>query len=229
MPRYRNLTSKQFSVRSVKGSSSRSTGVGATSKDMTTFKRLLRRFTDIIGFSGPRDRRSRRIVVVIECILNQNARDNGAAVSPSINRPVVNLCQKYEVGILQVPCPEIDTLGFNRSRPPGVSLREAMATDEAHKHCRKISIGVADRLQDYSRQGFKILAVVGGNPESPGCAVHMEEKGLSEDSGTLMRELYDELEKRNLTVPFRGMCDSNLDLLAEDLRWLERVFSNGCG
>lgn len=36
--------------------------------------------------------RSRRMVVVIECILNQNARDQGAARFPAMNTGVVVRC-----------------------------------------------------------------------------------------------------------------------------------------
>ena len=178
-----------------------------------------------IFFHIPKDRRSRRIVVVIECVLNQNARDDGAAVTPAINRAVIDLCQEYEVGILQIPCPEMDVLGFKRNRPPGISIRAALDSVRGRRRCREISIGIANRLQDYSRQGYKILAIIGGNPESPGCAVHPGEHGLTDHSGVLMRELYDELRKRNLMVPFKGVRDSDLGLMESDIRWLKELFS----
>jgi predicted secreted protein len=64
-----------------------------------------------LGFA-PRDRRSRRIVAVIECVLNQNARDAGAASYPALNKAILTLCMRYDVGIVQIPCPEMRFLGL---------------------------------------------------------------------------------------------------------------------
>jgi hypothetical protein len=40
-----------------------------------------------------------------------------------------------------------------------------------------------------------------------------------------MRELQDELGQRNLDVPFRGIRDDDPGMMAEDIKWLEGVFS----
>jgi hypothetical protein len=42
-----------------------------------------------------------------------------------------------------------------------------------------------------------------------------------------MRELQDELRKRNIDLPFRGIRDSDSGMMAEDIKWLEGVFSKG--
>ena len=78
---------------------------------------------------APADCRSRRFVAVIECLLNQNVRDQGAASFPAINAEVLHLCQERAVGLLQLPCPEIAALGCQRNRPPGQTLRQAMETE----------------------------------------------------------------------------------------------------
>jgi predicted secreted protein len=180
-----------------------------------------------MGMGGERDKRSRRVIVVIECILNQNARDDGAAAFPVADWAVLRLCEAYEVGVLQMPCPEMAFLGLPRKRPPGKSLRAALDTDEGRKCCRRISVTIVDRVQEYVRQGYQILAILGGNPDSPGCAVHVGLLGLLPTSGVLMCELQDELRQRTLEVPFRGIRDSDPGMMAEDIRWLEGVFSKG--
>jgi hypothetical protein len=40
-----------------------------------------------------------------------------------------------------------------------------------------------------------------------------------------MRELHDELRHRNIDVPFRGIRDCDPRMMAEDIKWLEGVFS----
>ena len=184
-------------------------------------KKLYERFRLV----NRKDNRSRRLVAVIECILNQNARDAGAANFPAINRSILQLCNEYNVGILQIPCPEIKFLGFNRKRPKGQSIRDALDIPEGRNCCRKISIDIADRIKDYLAQSYQIIAILGGNPESPGCAVHYDGDKLSSSSGILMNELYDEFQKRCIKVPFRGIRDYDSKLLAEDIDWVRRIFS----
>ena len=193
-------------------------------KWLRTIKRKLERQ---FGMTRGDDRRSRRLVAVIECILNQNARDAGAATFPAMNREVLYLCNEYNVGILQMPCPEIGFLGFQRKRPHGKSIKEALDTDEGRKYCREISAGVADRMENYLDQGCQIIAILGGNPKSPGCAVHSDEKGLLPAAGVFMRELQGELRNRGIEIPFRGVCDYDSGMLAQDIEWLEKVFSKG--
>ena len=159
----------------------------------------------------------------IDCIMNQNTRDTGSAVFPSMNWEVIQLCNKYNVGILQMPCPEIAFMGFPRTRPSGTSIRAALDTSNGRSCCRKISIDIADRIEDIIHQNAKLLAVLGGNPESPGCAVHT---GDEEDrpSGVLITELRDELHKRSILVPFRGIRDFDSRLMSKDIHWLEKLF-----
>ncbi len=177
----------------------------------------------------PVDGRGRRIVAVIECLLNQNARDAGAASSAAMTWDLVSLCREHDVGILQMPCPEISCLGLDRARQPGQSIRAVMLTQASRQACARIGVGVADRIETYVRAGYHVLAVLGGNQQSPGCAVHQEGGVLLPPSGVLMLELQAELRRRGLEIPFRGMRDGNADLLAEDLRWLRNVFSDVAG
>jgi predicted secreted protein len=165
------------------------------------------------------------MIAVIECILNQNARDAGAANFPAVSWPILSLCNEYNVGILQMPCPEISILGFERKRKPGQSIRDALDTCEGHDCCRKISIDIADRFESYIEQGYQILSILGGNPKSPGCAIHCENGILLSNSGVFMRELQTELRKRSIEIPFRGIRDSDPEMFAEDIEWVREVLS----
>jgi predicted secreted protein len=177
------------------------------------------------------DQRSFKLVVAIDCILNQNSRDFGAATYPSMNKDVLHLCMKYDVGIFQIPCPEMAFLGLLRERKPGQSIRNALDTKAGREFCRKLSIEMVNRIQDYLKNNNKILAVLGGNPESPGCAIHTEQsnkdtQSLTEESGIFMKEFHKELLKRNIQIPFRGIRDCKAEWIKEDLEWLEQVFAN---
>jgi len=179
-----------------------------------------------------RDHRSGRLVAVIECILNQNARERGAATYPAINQAILQLCLQYDIGLLQIPCPEMKFLGLRRARPAGTTLRACLDTAAGQHCCQAISRELADRLQDYIQNGYQLLAILGGNPDSPGCAVHHErgqqgKERLADHSGILMLALQAELRKRALEVPFVGIRDYRPELLSDDLAGLETLFQDG--
>ena len=188
-------------------------------------KTLYKMLYERIGLTHTIDNRSTRLVAVIECIMNQNARDAGVATFPAINWPILSLCNEYNVGLIQMPCPEISFLGSERKRQPGQSIREALDTCEGRNCCRKISIDIVDRIEDYTNQGYQILSILGGNPKSPGCAIHCEDGNLLPNSGVFMKELQGELNKRCIEIPFKGIRDSDPELFAQDIEWVRKNFS----
>ncbi len=194
-------------------------------KTHSILKKLHKELHKRFALENISDSRGCRFVAVIECILNQNARDVGVANSPAINLPILKLCNEYDVGIVQIPCPEIRFLGFARKRQKGQSIRDALDTPEGRRCCREISIEIADRIQVYIAQGYQLLSVLAGNPESPGCAVHYNGDKLSSISGILIKELFDELNNRHIDVPFKGIRDFNSKLLSEDIEWVRTIFT----
>ena len=62
------------------------------------------------------DGRSRRVVFLAHCLLNQNAISDGTAVYPAAFRELVQFFLEHQVGIVQLPCPELCCLGLDRGR-----------------------------------------------------------------------------------------------------------------
>jgi predicted secreted protein len=167
---------------------------------------------------GRKDVAGRRVVALIECHLNQNARDPGAARYPAVNDALLDLLRGHEVGLLQIPCPEMFCLGLPRERPAGTSIRENLEPGKA----RYLAAQVADRIEEYVRHGRKVVAILGGDIQSPGCAVHVTGSGLDpERSGIFMLALHEVLESRGIDVPFRGIRESDPDTFAADLAWID--------
>ena len=177
------------------------------------------------------DARSRRFVALIECALNQNARDLGAACFPAMNGDLLDLCRAHDVGVLQMPCPEIAALGMRRARKPGQRIREALDTEVGRACCAGLAGDVAARVAVWCDEGYEFLGVLGGNPMSPGCAVHhrdCDEGGvvgdggelateLSNQAGIFMQTLQAEFRRRGLPVRFMAIRDHDPELLAADL------------
>lgn len=175
---------------------------------------------------APADCRSARLVAVIHCILDQNVRDAGAAVFPASNWALLELCRKHGVGLLQMPCPELRCLGMARSRPAGCSLREALDSPQGRASCRQTAQEVAEVIAAHIAAGHRVLAVLGGNMQSPGCAVHQQSSAeIAMRSGIFIQVLAQALRERGLEIPFRGMRDADPQLMAEDLRWLSELFA----
>lgn len=180
-------------------------------------------------FARPKnDQRNGRLVFIIECLLNQNARDLGAAENPAVTREILDILADAGIGMAQIPCPEIACLGFERRRPPNLSIRQALEAPNPTACCQRLAVVTVDRIQCYLDQGYEVCAVLGGNEQSPGCAVHTQAVGetqLSERSGVFMRSLAAELDRRGLSIQFHGVRDADSKLLHEDLRWLrERIY-----
>ena len=163
------------------------------------------------------DCRGGRFVAVIDCIVNQNVRDRGAARFSAMNFPLLALCHETGVAVWQMTCPEIAALGFRRERPPGMTIRQALESDAARQACSELAASVAERLQQQIGEGFELLAVLGGNAASPGCAVHDAGEALAPESGIFMMALQGELRRRGIEVPFHAMRDASPELLDEDI------------
>ena len=65
------------------------------------------------------DGRSRKVVFLAHCLLNQNAISDGTAVYPAAFRELVQFFLEHQVGIVQLPCPELCCLGLDRGNRQG--------------------------------------------------------------------------------------------------------------
>ena len=176
------------------------------------------------------DRRSQKIVVVTHCILNQNARVFGIASHPGMIPEIVEVLKAHNVGVVQMPCPELTYEGLNRWS----HTKEQYATPMFRRHCQQIATSITDQIQEYLKNGFKVYAILGVDG-SPTCGVNRTSMGfrggdvgkatrlkgrLVEGSGVFMEELRAELEKKRVSILMRGVRDERLK---EDVAWLEEA------
>lgn len=196
------------------------------------FEKWIQRAAALIKHRSHDDGRSRRVVAVIECVINQNVRDCGAACAPAVNEAFLALCVRYRAGIIQIPCPEQAALGLDRLRPKGVTLRSAMEAPASRRSCSQIAELIVHRLSEHLNSGNEVLAVFGGNPQSPGCAVHPEDGACAlaygdAQAGILIQELSACLRRQGLSIPIVPMRDSDPALLKHDLARAESLLKAG--
>lgn len=176
------------------------------------------------------DRRGRLIVAAINCAVNHNARARGAARYPGMNDRLVDVLRKHGAGVIQMPCPERVVIDLPRGRGEGIGIREAMETPERLERCRQLASEVIDELQEFREDDCQVVAILGGDVGSPGCAVPAdttteEQRRRGAEWGVFTGMLREELERRGMDIPIRGLRDSAGETLQADLDWLDALLA----
>jgi predicted secreted protein len=177
-----------------------------------------------------KDNRSGTVVVVLNCVINHNARAMGAARCPGINTDLLKVLTDHGAGIIQMPCPERIVIDLPRTRSEGTDIRTAMDTPERLAHCQQLVMGVVAEIKEFLACGYKVPAILGGDVKSPGCAVPADTtdqatRDAGHQWGIFTGMLKTELEKQGLEIPIRGIRDSAEKTLRADLAWLEERLS----
>jgi predicted secreted protein len=145
------------------------------------------------------DKRSRRIVLVAHCVLNQNAKLDGCAHYPGAIEEASEALLREGLGIVQLPCPELVCLGLDRGAEPGAltsvetedtRIARRMGEESSRLACRQLVGSVAHQMEEYRKHGFELVGLVGING-SPSCGVETTwtEGGEVEGPGLFTRML----------------------------------------
>jgi predicted secreted protein len=147
--------------------------------------------------------RSKRLVLLSHCILNQNAVVEPLARRPGALEGIVDICLQAGVGLLQLPCPELIERGPTRPQ----AEREDYDTAEHHALCRRILAPIVEQVRSYQEAGYELVGLIGIG-RSPSCGVRSTHEGgaARPGPGVFMEELLallPELERRAIEVPRR--------------------------
>lgn len=179
------------------------------------------------------DNRSKKIVLVSHCILNQNSISDGTADYPGTNENIVKLLIKSKVGIIQMPCPEVLCLGLDRGDICGVG-REIVVENTRIRHNleKENSIEIINNLvnqivfqiEEYIRNGFSILGIIGIN-RSPSCGINTTSKNNQEvyGEGVFIEILKKQLDKKDISVAMIGIKALEVD---KALISIQRMINN---
>lgn len=104
------------------------------------------------------DSRSKKIVLVAHCILNQNSISDGTADYPGSISEIVEFLFRSNVGIIQMPCPEMLCLGLNRGNIHGAEqsvvventrIRNSLSESSSIKMIRSLVHQLAFQVEEY--------------------------------------------------------------------------------
>lgn len=130
-----------------------------------------------------RDRRSKRVIFLAHCLLNENVRYLGGACHGGAIQEILDQCLELDVGVVQLPCPEQQAWGGVLKRrllsfygsAGSVRYRVGRALFRVmlwytRKVYRRLARETADQIADYAKSGVTVLGIVGVDG-SPSCGV----------------------------------------------------------
>ena len=165
------------------------------------------------------DQRSKRVIFLAHCILNQNAISDGTADYPAAHREVVQAILDAQVGIVQMPCPELCCLGLDRSDPLGAErpivventrIRREMERSEARLWMEELVRQVTGQVLEYRRNGFDVVGIVGMD-RSPCCGVNTtsDENRELTGQGVFIAAVQAAMAGLGIRIPFIGIKTEN--------------------
>jgi len=161
--------------------------------------------------------RGKKVMFVSHALLNQNAMAKGKERAPGVVKEVVELLAEAGVGIVQIPCPELDMFGLDRAP----KTKDALDTKPFRASCRKLACSVLEQVEMYLKKNYNVVGVLGVE-FSPTWAVHQVENGSrnSPGKGIFIEELEDEMRKKRFQVPIIGVNLNNMFSSSEKLQAL---------
>jgi len=156
------------------------------------------------------DGRSKKLVFVAHCMLNQNARDAGTAEFPAMMKPLLDALATMNISVVQLPCPELMVLGLGRARDtsPLETIRERLESAESHVRLGCLIDQIVYQIKEYNAQGFRIIGILGKNG-SPTCGVRTTRHLTLFDApeGVFIRLLRQRLKGEGFDICIKGIDD----------------------
>jgi predicted secreted protein len=161
------------------------------------------------------DKRSKKLLLIAHCVLNQNVKIDRCAYYPGVIKEVTQILIDSNVGLLQMPCPELFCLGLDRQVDPvAVTTVESedtrvaarMREDAARARCADMVRDLVYQLAEYQKNGFELVGVVGING-SPTCGVETTWSNNREEhgAGVFIQMLNEECRRRGICLPMQGL------------------------
>ncbi len=161
------------------------------------------------------DGRSKKVIFIAHCLLNQNSISDGTAIYPAAFKDIIRMFLDADIGIVQMPCPELCCLGLDRGNIHGADspvvqentrIRHEMMQTGTYKKLHDLVNNVMHQIMEYKKHGFEIIGIVGAN-RSPNCGIDTTSDYNEEIAGMgiFMGELNARLRDEKIYVPMIGI------------------------
>jgi predicted secreted protein len=161
------------------------------------------------------DQRGKKILLVAHCILNQNSKIDACAYYPGTIQEAAQAVLDANVGIIQLPCPELFCLGLDRQvnektartvESEDTRVAKLMMEKESICLCQSLVNNIIYQIDEYKKHGFQITGLLGVNG-SPTCGVDSTwaEDREYEGRGIFIEMLQKEFQNRNIYINMVGI------------------------
>ena len=105
----------------------------------------------------------RKVALIANCLLNQNAKVCDGARYRGVVSPVVEALRSRGYELQQLPCPELAFAGVRR----WWAVYEQYDTPAYHAHCRRLAQAFAPLIEQYLRRGDEVILIgLDGSPST---------------------------------------------------------------
>lgn len=160
---------------------------------------------------------NKRIIFVPHCILNQSVR---SVEKEGTVKEIVNLFTESDVGIVQLPCPEVEyNGGLNRE-----TKTKKTYTNGYRKSCKELSLEILKNIKKYLDANYNVIGILGVE-FSPTCAVYRLDNGkkIVPGKGIFIEELEKEMQKQRFQIP---IIAANLNNIFSTLEKIDILLKN---
>jgi len=165
------------------------------------------------------DKRGKKIVLVAHCFFNQNSKIDECAHYPGAILEAAKALINTEVGIIQMPCPEMFYLGLDRQADPKVNravasedtrVAKRMQEEQSKILCKSMADSIVYQVEEYTKHGFHIVGLIGMNG-SPTCGVNTnwQDGQELEGKGIFIEILEKALKDKEIFINMVGITARN--------------------
>jgi predicted secreted protein len=105
----------------------------------------------------------RKVALIANCLLNQNAKVCDGARYRGVVNPVVEALRSRGYQLQQLPCPELAFAGTRR----WWAVYEQYDTPAYRAHCRRLAQAIAPLIEQYLRRGDEVILIgLDGSPST---------------------------------------------------------------
>src|SRR3979409_1035732 len=105
----------------------------------------------------------RKVALIANCLLNQNAKVCEGARYRGLVNPVVEALRSRGYLLLQLPCPELAFAGARR----WWAVYEQYDTPAYRAHCRRLALAIAPLIEQHLRSGDEVILIgLDGSPST---------------------------------------------------------------
>jgi predicted secreted protein len=105
----------------------------------------------------------RKVALIANCLLNQNAKVCAGAHYRGVVSPVVEALRSRGYRLQQLPCPELAFAGVRR----WWAVYEQYDTPAYRDHCRRLAQAIAPQIEEYLRRGDEVILIgLDGSPST---------------------------------------------------------------